>query len=167
MDNNKKHTLQKGKVNLVDGLIFVLVVIVLFALVLIGSFVIQNQPQEDNQSIETNGYLTYTVAFYNLKSEDVDNIKTFGSENPIKDFIHERNFGIIEGEPAIKTYEESDRIDVTVNIKVECVYASGLGYFIDGEQIRIGSTMNLLINESEYAGYCIGLAFEEQEEVAQ
>ena len=75
--------------------------------------------------------------------------------------------GVVVGEPTIRTHEESDRIDVILNIKAVSTYLLGEGYFINGEQIRIGSAMNLVFNEHEYSAYCIGILFEEYQEVAQ
>ena len=167
INRNKKHTLQKGKVNLVDGLIYLFTLMVIAAMVLVGYYALQNKPAEKNEVKESTGYLTYTVVFHNLNSEDVENIKTLNADNSIKNATNHKNLGVVVGEPIIKTYEEGERIDVILNIKAESTHLLGVGYFIDGEQIRIGSAMTLLSNEREYIGYCIDLAFEEHQEVAQ
>ena len=168
MDNiEKKRTLQKGKVNLVDGLIYVFALIVIAALFLVGYYVIQNQSTAENENIESTGHLTYTVVFHNLNSEDVENIKALGEECLVTNPTNNKALGVLVGEPTIKTYEESERIDVVLNIKAVCTYVLGEGYFINGDGIRIGSSMNLVFNELEYRGYCMGLIFEDDQEVAQ
>ena len=168
MDNiEKKRTLQKGKTNLVDGLIYVFVLIVIAALFLVGYYVLKNQPTDENENIESTGHLTYTVVFHNLNSEDVEFFNALNEESLVTNSRTNKNLGIVVGVPTIKTYEDSERIDVVLNIKANSTYIFGEGYFINGEQIRIGSTMNLFFNEHQYSAYCIGFSFEEHQEVAQ
>ena len=168
MDNiEKKHTLQKGKVNLVDVLIYIFVLIVIASLFLVGYYVIKNPSTVENEDVESKGYLRYTVVLDNINSETVENIKALGEECLVTNSKNNEALGVVVGEPTIRTHEESDRIDVILNIKAVSTYLLGEGYFINGEQIRIGSAMNLVFNEHEYSAYCIGILFEEYQEVAQ
>ena len=168
MDNiEKKHILQRGKVNLVDGLIYIFTLIVIASILLVGYFVIKNQSTVENEVVESVGQLTYTVVFRDINSEDVENIKALNEECLITNSTNNKNFGVLVGEPTIRAYEESERIDVILTIKVESAYLLGTGYFINGEQIRIGSAMHLLVNECEYSGFCTAMIFEEYQEVAE
>ena len=95
MENKKQsQAVIKGKINIIDFLIVVFVLITAAALVLVG-IVLINDAKKDVVKIEqTEGYLTYTVVIYNLSDEDADKILALTDADAIYnalDHLVERN----------------------------------------------------------------------------
>ena len=151
---------------MVDGLIFVFVLLTIGAIVLVGFHILTTNQKNENEIETKNGHLTYNVVIYGLESDELEAIKAMNEEATVKNG-EEKSFGALVGEPIVINNEEGEAVEVDLTINAEGSYVSQLGYFIDGEQIRIGSPIKLLINDREYNGYCTGIVFEEQEEVAQ
>ena len=178
---NKKQTqaLRRGKINIIDFLIVVFVLLLISAFVFVGSILIKNADTGETKNEQTEGYLTYTVVIYNLSQEDVDKILTLTEADAINNVADATEVGVLVSIPEIEDYEEIIKLEdggeyvtvikksATFDIKVKCSYIEGIGYLVNDCPIRIGSATKVITTIGEYDAYCINFSYEEQKEDAK
>lgn len=150
---------KKGKFNIVD---FILVIMVL---AVVAAAVIYFAPDLFNAGAEETD-ITFTIEFRGVDSAFITNIKNgdavydsskhymLGSVKSVENYaytvlVYNEETGTAEA----KEVEGLKNIVVTVTAKA--IYTDGKGYFINGERIAVGCAYNISFPEYSGTAYCI------------
>ena len=162
MENITVNEKRRVKFNVVDAMI------IIASIILIGAILVFTDPfgwfDFSNSSRVT---LQYIVEFKAVDN-DVKNHINIGESAWIASGNQE--MGSIAGIESFRAYSwESDeeggvmvkkpmagKNDVYVTIKAPCVYVDGVGYFVNGKQIAVGSLLELRFASFSGSGYCVG-----------
>ena len=156
----------KGKFNFIDLLIVLFMVLILLAVVLYFN------PQEWFDSFrekEPTGELTYTVV---IKGLDFNEAKSIREGNSIRNSNNDSDIGSVVETPKVTGYYEWVQVDekaepqlvhkanVSVNVRVKCIYVEGVGYFVNGKQILVGMPMEIIAFDKPYSNCdCIDISY--------
>ena len=163
MENNiNTAPAKKVTFNTVDGIVIVI------ALLLISAFIFFLDPFDwfENGASVRETVISYYVEVKNLDSDIAGEIK---KGTTVIDTIRGDSIGRVEDVKLNPSYEwrvnnqtgEMERViidnkvDVLLTISVECNYQEGIGYIVNGHNIRVGSYVTFITSGVECNGYCI------------
>jgi hypothetical protein len=172
-DKKQSYSVKKGRFNVLDALAIILVVIVIC--LVISYFDPFEWKNDDNAPKESVGTLTYIVSVTGIDEDET----TLNKVNIIKigDTIT-NELGTIAGAPEIEHYEVTSVNENNENITVKKfsfkvivnvigTYREGIGYYINGKQLRVGDEIALHGSFGEFEGHCVEIEFFKQGGAAQ
>ena len=166
MDNKRNvntATLKKGRFNIIDLLLIILI------LVIVGSLILMFDPfsffaKGSSESVT----LRYTVEIKNVSNDLKNNVKVgdkvlnsstgydMGTVVAIEtqssfEWVYE------EGDEYMSKKYSEDRSDIIITVDVKTVYEEGRGYMLDGKQMAVGVLSYLRFPNFVGSGYCISI----------
>ena len=156
---------QKGKFNLMDlVLILIVVAVALFVVFVIDPFSIELFGKQDHQVT-----LEYTLRIENVDGALIDKIRTKDEvvDSAIKvslgyvtavenDIPHAEPYYNSE-EDVVTSVEFPDRYDVVVTVTAGAVFTEDVGYTVNGRRVAVGSQFFLMFPDFLGTGYCISM----------
>ena len=171
MTNNKKNKaiVKKHRLNIVDLVVFVLIV----AILSVGFVILDPLELFEEESQIEEKTIVYIVEFKDVEEEYIDRfyIKdavqsslTFGDESGVAGKIFDVHHSLQREETLLdeetgETFTQQ-YYTVWISIKAQATYEMGMGYFINQKQIAVGMPMKefKFSNVSKYlSGYCVGI----------
>ncbi len=170
MRNNRfnQATKKKYKFNIVD----VAVLVVLLAVALLAFLWIDplEWVQSDTEMQEKT--ILYTVELRGIEKEHSNSIKVddnvvfitegidIGRVATVSRFASSK-WEVPESGDKMVLLQDATKNTVVVTIEIECSYQEGVGYFLHGQQLLVGYTMNLKFPMFDTVGECIGIEIKE------
>ncbi len=154
---------KKSRFNIVDALI----IIIAFVLAIAAFFVI-----DPFDLIVDNGKQTVKLRYiveFDAVNDDVSANIILGESVSSSTSVH--NIGTVTDIKSQQAYlwEKSDdgrqmvkktiegKSNMFITIEVECVYENGIGYFVNGQQIAVGTLLQLRFSNFVGSGYCVSI----------
>lgn len=162
MENNiNRSEKKKSRFNIIDALV-IIIAFLLAALVFLAIDPFDLVVDTDKQTV----VLRYTVEFDAVDNdvaknialeEGVSNANTVLAMGVVKDVSIQQAYvwEMLDGEMVKKDIAGKSRVFVTV--EVECTYKDGVGYFVNGQQIAVGTSLQLRFADFVGSGYCVSL----------
>lgn len=164
MDKNiNKPEVKKGRFNIVDALIVIIVLILIFSALWIFdpfNWFSANEVQDVN--------LRYVVELKGIDDDVKNNIKigenvSLSSTNYVVGKVISLKtqesvaweYDADKGAMVKKTIEGKN--DIYVTIELNCTYENGVGYMINGQQIAVGTSMNFRFANFASVGTCVSM----------
>lgn len=161
--NSQNSGTKKGRFNIVDLLLILLILVIVGALLLMfDPFSLLSKNNSENVT------LRYTVEIKNIGNELKNNIKSgdkvlnssTGYDMGTVVAVETQDsfeWEYIEGDEYMSKKYMTDKSDVIVTIDVKTTYEQGIGYMVDGKQIAVGVLTALRFPNFVGSGYCISI----------
>ena len=163
---NKELKVNKRKFNIVDMVALIIIVVVCIALAMIID------PLDVIKKISPNNEITlsYVVEFNNLNTKDNHNIvvgqsaveslddKQIGEVISVKK-RNSQKWTVSDYNDKMELYTDYTQDTIFVTIEVKCNYKEGDGYYLNGRQITVGKSMDIIFSETNTTlkGRCISI----------
>ena len=156
---------KKGRFNLVDFLLVLIVLAILFVVIfVVDPFSINLFGQEKEEVT-----LEYTIRIDNVESILINKIQmgdevidasvksSLGYVSAVEnDIPHaEPYYDVTEGAVSMKEYP--DRYDLVVTVTAKAAFIDGKGYLVNGRRVAVGTPLYLMFPDYIGTGSCIGI----------
>ena len=154
---------KKGKFNIVD-----VAVIIFIGLFIFGTFCIFDPLGWFSDVTRHEVAISYVIELKSVDRDLTDNIRSGDNViNASTDGVMGK-ICAIEVRPSYewKSVNESSEMvrvevegksDIYIKVDINCIYESGMGYIIDGQQLAVGSQVNIKLPHFVGSGYCISI----------
>ena len=154
---------KKGKFNIVDVLVIVLVCLFIF-----GAFVVFDPFDWFAEAERREVSISYVVEIKGIDNDVANNIKVGDNVlNSVTDELIGKIFELqvepayewkhVSGENEMVKVAIAGKSDVYIKIDIACVYEVGVGYIVGGQQIAVGTLVNIKLPNFVGSGYCISI----------
>ena len=163
---NKELKVNKRKFNIVDMVALIIIMVVCIALAMIID------PLDVIKKVSPNNEITlsYVVEFNNLNTKDNYNIvvgqsaveslddKQIGEVISVKK-RNSQKWTVSDYNDKMELYVDYTQDTIFVTIEVKCNYKEGDGYYLNGRQITVGKSMDIIFSDTNTTlnGRCISI----------
>ena len=163
---NKELKVNKRKFNIVDMVALIIIMVVCIALAMIID------PLDVIKKVSPNNEITlsYVVEFNNLNTKDNYNIvvgqsaveslddKQIGEVISVKK-RNSQKWTVSDYNDKMELYIDYTQDTIFVTIEVKCNYKEGDGYYLNGKQITVGKSMDIIFSDTNTTlnGRCISI----------
>ena len=156
---------QKGRFNMMDLLLVLLVVGIVLAVI----FVLDPFSLNIGGKAEQKVTLEYTLRIENVEGILIDKIHTrdevvdasiktsLGYVNAVENDTPHTEAYYNSKDDVVSMTEYPDRYDLVVTVTAKAIFTEGVGYTVNGRRVAVGSEFYLMFPDYVGSGYCISM----------